>query len=163
MDQRPDPMMSTIQIVAATLMAFIALLFSIARATPEETSKVIGWGRQSAYFGLLLLLIGICSYTVISFVIGDGQPTRAEIANFVSTTLLSIWYTYLLFAHLIDIRRTKHRKKIEELESNLADIKQQALSLEIEGKITEKLSLLFSAMLQPPTKNAEGPDNDHSR
>ena len=156
-------MMSTIQIVAATLMAFIALLFTIARATPEEKAKVIGWGRQSAYFGLLLLLIGICTYTIISFVIGDGQPTRAEIANFVSATLLSIWYAYLLFARAIDIRRAKHIKKIEELESELADLKLQALTLEIEGKITEKLSALFSALLRPPTKDAAGPDNDMSR
>lgn len=156
-------MMSTIQIVAATLMAFIALLFTIARATPEETSKVIGWGRQSAYFGLLILIIGICAYTVISFVIGDGQPTRAEIANFIAATLLSIWYAYLLFAHLIDIRRTKHRKKIEGLESELAEIKQKALTLEIEVKITEKLSVLFSALLQPPAKDTEGSDNDKSR
>ncbi|MBK5373519.1 hypothetical protein JFT81_02570 [Pseudomonas sp. TH43] len=155
-------MMSTIQIVAATSMAFIALLFTIARATPEETSKVIGWGRQSAYFGLLILLIGVCTYNIISFVIGVGQPSRVEIANFVAATLLSIWYTYLLFAHLIDIRRTKHRKKIEELESELAEIKQQALTLEIEAKITEKLSVLFSALLQPPAKDAGGPGNDKS-
>jgi hypothetical protein len=104
----------------------------------------------------------VCTYNIISFVIGVGQPSRVEIANFVAATLLSIWYTYLLFAHLIDIRRTKHRKKIEELESELAEIKQQALTLEIEAKITEKLSVLFSALLQPPAKDAGGPGNDKS-
>ena len=163
MDQGSDPMMSTIQIVAATLMAFIALLFTIARATPEEKAKVIGWGRQSAYFGLLLLLLGICTYTIIGFVIRDGQPTRAEIANFVSATLLSIWYAYLLVARVTDMRKAKHRKRVAELESEVAELKQQTLKVEIEEKITQRVSALFSALLQPPTKDPEGPDKDKSR
>ncbi|MBD9585813.1 hypothetical protein IB254_01975 [Pseudomonas sp. PDM03] len=156
-------MMSTIQIVVATLMAFIALLFTIARATPEEKAKVIGWGRQSTYFGFLLLLIGICTYSIISFVAGEGQPTRAEIANFVFATLLSIWYAYLLFDRAIEIRRAKHSKKIEKLESELDDLKHQALALELEGKIMEKLSALFSALLGAQTKDVGGPHNDRSR
>lgn len=155
--------MSTIQIVAATLMAFIALLFTIARATPEEKAKVIGWGRQSAYFGFLLLLIGICAYTIISFVIGEGQPTRAEISNYVFAILLSIWYAYLLFARAIDIRRAKHSKKIEKLESELADLKHQALAIEVEGKIMEKLAGIFSALMGGSSKDAEGPPSDRPR
>jgi hypothetical protein len=154
-----DQMLSTIQIIAATLMAFLALLFTIARATPDEKAKVIGWGRQSAYVALLLCVMGTSMFSIHDFVTGDTPPNRWDIAGFAFSTLIFIWYSILLVAHISDMLSADRRKNISILQAEVADLKEERLKLQIEEIVLKRMLDLSSAELKPSSMTIESSED----
>lgn len=153
-------MLPTVQIIVATLMAFIGLLFTIARATPDETAKVFGWGRRAAYIGLLLLVIGNSMYSIFVFVTGDSPPSRSDIAGFALSTLVGIWYVNFLVTYIGDMLSESRRAKISALQKEHDDWKLKALKLEAEEAVLKEVHALLSAQLNLPATQIEASEDE---
>lgn len=153
-------MLPTVQIIAATLMAFIALLFTIARATPDETAKVFGWGRRTAYIGLLLLVIGNSIYSIFAFVTGDSPPSRSDIAGFALSTLVGIWYVNFLVTYIGDMLSASRRAKISALQKERDDWKFKALKFEVEEAVLKEVHAFLSARLNLPATQIEASEDE---
>jgi hypothetical protein len=145
----------TLPIALAAFFGAGALMFTAAKATPEETQRVKAWVVQ------ILLLLWLCvagswsAYHCIRFATADAPINRPEVALFGMHLINAALYLAVFIFELKKKARERRKAEIKALTDKGTKLAGELLEAKIRADVAEQLATFAQRLTGSPVGEEE--------
>jgi hypothetical protein len=136
----------TIPIALTAIFGTVAMMYTAAKATPEEAKRVKAWGAKGLFLLWLCAAGGWSAYHCVGFAISIAPISRPEVALFGMHLINAAIYSALLIFELRTKPRERRKAKIKAFEDKRARLAEELLEAKIRADVAEQLAR-FAEML----------------
>ncbi|MEE5083780.1 hypothetical protein V2J74_03330 [Pseudomonas alliivorans] len=155
--------------IFALACAVAALLFNMARATPEELEKVKGWVLELMLVVIACTAIFWFGYKCILFTISTAPISRGEVTSFALALVNVLMYASVLSKYLRQrsrrtalIAQRQLQGEKDRLCEELAEAREERLAAEIKRDTLEQISNFAHRMIHGNISDKDKPDKKNT-